>query len=269
MTALASLLASDSPLRIAAIAVLVFGVLFELYFLGPGLKSDWRSVFAPKSGVGLFVGTFNPFHSVHLQVIREALAARCLRMVLVHPNVVPKLHIDALARGEIVIARRERGMRVYVCTDKADQGIDYFPTGDRFFEYETRCLLIQLALEEANLTEQCQVLKIPEIYSRSGLRGVIAEVRKRFPGQIVDGLHGSDSGGMWNRMIYDQAGDIYPFAVRRVGRVSGTAIRDGARGMTSPVIESLLDLIASGRELIAIGGQVYIVTDGVVELAKQ
>ena len=47
-------------------AFLVSGFVFGAVFFGVGLLSDIRSVAAPKGGIGLYFGTFNPFHNTHL-----------------------------------------------------------------------------------------------------------------------------------------------------------------------------------------------------------
>ena len=42
------------------------GLVFGALFFGVGLLSDIRSLAAPKGGIGMFFGTFNPFHNTHL-----------------------------------------------------------------------------------------------------------------------------------------------------------------------------------------------------------
>src|SRR4029453_18058035 len=116
-----------------------------------------RAVRAPHDGIGLFFGTFNPLHLTHLEMMKRALDERCLERVLVHPTVIPKLHRDALERGEIVIAGHEDGMRVYKMTPKADVNVNYFPTASRFYEHETRVLLIPLSLPHAGLPHNVDV----------------------------------------------------------------------------------------------------------------
>ena len=75
---------------------------------------------APKGGIGLFFGTFNPFHNTHLVILRRAIAERQLDKVIIHPTLIPRLHADAFRKGEIRVGRLENGFQIYEKTDKAD-----------------------------------------------------------------------------------------------------------------------------------------------------
>jgi hypothetical protein len=226
--------------------------------------SDIRAVRARRGGIGLFFGTFNPLHLTHIAMMRRALEERGLERVLVHPTVIPKLHARALQRGEIEIAGREAGMRVYRTTSKADVNVNYFPTGKRFYEHETRDLLIRLALADADIADKVEVLAWGDVYGRDGFYGVIAEVKRRYPGRPLHGIHGSDTGGMWNRAIYDESGWIYPFAVRRRDGLSATAIRNGASGMMTPTSEAIVQELRRGSDTFAIDGRRFTVRDGLL-----
>src|SRR5690242_14549420 len=70
-------------------AFLVLGFSLGALIFGVGLLSDLRSKFAPRGGVGLFFGTFNPFHNTHLAMVRRALEERGLEKVIIHPTLVP------------------------------------------------------------------------------------------------------------------------------------------------------------------------------------
>ena len=72
----------------------------------------------------------------------------------------------------------------------------------------------------------------PEIYNTRGFQGVIGEVKRRHPGVRLHTLHGTDFGGMLVRQISDECGWIYPWCILRRDKVSATAIRRGAKGMT-------------------------------------
>ncbi|MDQ4062135.1 MAG: hypothetical protein M3145_13700, partial [Pseudomonadota bacterium] len=146
----------------SALGALIFGV---------GVLSDLRSRLYPRHGIGIFFGTFNPFHVTHLAIIRKALEERGLSKVIVHPTVVPKLHANALQRGEIRVGRVEGGLLVYECTEKADLNVNYFPTGNRFYPPETRKLMIELALAEAGLADRVEVMWLPEVYREEGFYG--------------------------------------------------------------------------------------------------
>lgn len=229
------------------------------------LVSDLRSVRYPRGGIGLFFGTFNPMHTTHISMIEQTLRERRLDRVLVHPTVIPKLHAKALRRGEIVIAGREAGMRVYARTPKADRNVEYFPTGNRFLEHGTRVLLIRLSLRDAGLEDRVDVVAWRDIYAERGYYGVVAEIKRRYPGRALHGIHGSDAGGMWNRAIYDESGGIHAYPFPRVDAVSGTAIRDGARGMMTPTAEALFEALRRGATEFEVGGRRYVVADGEVK----
>src|SRR5437764_1358039 len=83
-----------------------------------GLLSDLRSVMAPKGGIGIFFGTFNPFHNTHLDLIRRALDERGLDRIIIHPTLVPRLHAEAFRKGELRVGRLENGFQIYETTAK-------------------------------------------------------------------------------------------------------------------------------------------------------
>jgi hypothetical protein len=251
---------------VAVFRLLGFG--FGSLVLGMGIASDLRARFAPRGGVGVFFGTFNPFHKTHLKIINDAIRERGLEKVYIHSTVVPKLHADALADGAIRIARYEDGMRVYEKTDRADVHMNYFPTGSRFYEFSTRKLLMELAVREAGLEDKVVVLSLPEVYALNGFYGVLGEIRRLEPTARLHGVHGSDLGGMWVRGIYDESGWIYPYSVKRVDGVSATAIRKGALGMASPVVEDVIRDLRAGATSISVGSDVYAVKEGVIEYAN-
>src|SRR5262249_28428405 len=135
-------------------AFLVMGFGFGLAFFGWGLTSDLRSVLAPKGGIGLYFGTFNPFHNTHLALVKRAIEERALEKVIIHPTLVPRLLADALRKGEIRVARLEQGFQIYEKTEKADANVDYFPMGRQILPPETRRALIELAVGEAGLGDK-------------------------------------------------------------------------------------------------------------------
>ncbi|MCX7362667.1 MAG: hypothetical protein NTV97_12530 [Alphaproteobacteria bacterium] len=245
-------------------AFLVSGVLLGGVLFGVGLLSDIRSVTAPSGGIGLFFGTFNPFHLSHLEIVRRAIEERRLDKVVIHPTLVPRLHADAFRKGQLRVARLEDGFQIYETTDKADVNVDYFPSGRMFLPPETRKVLIELALDEAGLSSKVEVAFFREIYDREGFPGVIAEIRRRHPGVRLHGLHGSDIGGMAVRQIHDEAGGIYPWRILRRDEVSATSIRRGARGMTAGVVADVLAQISSGLPAVTAGGRRFRNDNGVL-----
>ncbi len=220
-------------------------------------------------GVGIFFGTFNPFHLTHVAIVEKALKDRGLSKVYIHPTVVPRLHAIALERGEIRVARVEAGLQVMEKTETADSNANYFPTGNRFYPPETRRLMTELAIAEAGLTDKVEVLWLPAVYTEGGFYGIIDHVKQLHPKTAIHGLHGSDLGGMWVRGIYDESGWIYPMPVRRRDGVSATAIRHGATGMTASVVTRILMAFQSGATQLELNGQSYAVSNGDVDLQPE
>jgi hypothetical protein len=245
-------------------AFLILGIGLGALVYSIGLMSDVRSLIAPKHGVGMFFGTFNPFHNTHLSMMQRAIAERNLSRIVVHPTIVPRLHADAIRKGEIEVARLQDGYQIYERTAKADVNVEYFPSGRMFLAPETRKLLIELAIAEAGLTDKIEVAYYPEIYETKGFPGVIAEIKRRLRGQPLHVLHGTDIGGMTVRQICDECGWIYPWRVLRRDSVSATAIRRGVKGMTSGIVSSVLEQLAANREWVEAGGRRFRNVNGVL-----
>lgn len=227
-------------------AFVASGIGLGALVFGIGLLSDLRAHVHPRGGIAIYFGTFNPFHDSHLRLIRRALEERDVDKVVVHPTITPRFHVRAFERDEIRVGRIEAGYRILETTDKADVNVDYFPTGRKFLAPEARRDLIRLAIEEAGLSAKVEVAYWPEIYAESGFQGVIRRIKALHPGRAVHGVHGSDWGGMLVRAIMDECGWIYPMPTLRRDGVSATAIRAGARGMTSKAVERALERLAQG-----------------------
>jgi len=245
-------------------AFLVMGFVLGAAFFGIGLLSDIRSVLAPKGGIGLLFGTFNPFHNSHLAIVQRVLEERKLDRIIIHPTLIPKLHADAFRKGEIRVGRLKDGFQIYETTDKADSNVDYFPTGNIFLPPDTRKALIELALAEADLADKVEVAFYPEIYDTKGFQGVVGEIKRRHPGVRLHSLHGTDFGGMLVRQICDECGWIYPWCILRRDKVSATAIRRGAKGMTSPVVTDVLAQISQNLPVVTAGGRRFRNDNGVL-----
>ncbi len=237
--------------------------------LGLGILSDIRARFYPMRGVGIFFGTFNPFHLTHVAIVKKALKDRGLSKVYIHPTVIPRLHAMALERGEIRVARVEAGLQVMEKTATADSNANYFPTGNRFYPPETRRLMTELAIAEAGLADKVEVLWLPDVYKECGFYGIIDHVKQLHPRTPIHGLHGSDLGGMWVRGIYDESGWIYPMPVRRRDGISATAIRLGATGMTASVVTRILIAFQSNATHLELNGHSYAVRNGNVHLQPE
>ena len=245
-------------------AFLILGFGLGALFFGVGLLSDLRSIFAPKGGIGLLFGTFNPFHNSHLMIVRRALEERQLDKIIIHPTLIPRLHAEAFRKGEIRVGRLEDGFQIYEKTDKADSNVDYFPTGNKFLPPETRKALIELALVEAGLHNRVEVAFYPEVYNTKGFQGVIGEVKRRHRGARLHTLHGTDFGGMLVRQISDECGWIYPWCILRRDKVSATAIRKGAKGMTSAAVTDALSQISQNLPVVTAGGRRFRNDNGVL-----
>jgi nicotinic acid mononucleotide adenylyltransferase len=245
-------------------AFLIFGFVLGALFFGIGLLSDIRSVAAPKGGIGMFFGTFNPFHNSHLAILRQAMEDRKLDKIIIHPTLIPKLHADAFRKGEIRVGRLQDGFQIYEKTDKADSNVDYFPTGRIFLPPETRKVLIDLAVAEAGLGNQVEVVFLRETYNTRGFQGVIGEIKKQNPGTRLHCLHGTDFGGMLVRSISDECGWIYPWRILRRDKISATAIRAGAKGMTPTVVTDVLDQISRNVPVVTAGGRRFRNDNGVL-----
>jgi nicotinic acid mononucleotide adenylyltransferase len=245
-------------------AFLTLGLGLGALLFGIGVLSDIRSQAAPKGGIGMFFGTFNPFHNTHLAIVRRAIAERGLEKVIIHPTLIPRAHADAFRKGQLRVGRLENGFQIYETTDKADVNVDYLPTGNMFLPPETRQALIELAVAEAGLGDKIEVAFYREIYDTKGFQGVIAEIKRRNPGVRLHCLHGTDYGGMLVRQICDECGWIYPWRILRRDGVSATAIRRGAKGMTSGVVTDVLEQLTENRPVVTAGGRRFRNDNGVL-----
>ncbi|MDB5488560.1 MAG: cytidylyltransferase family protein, partial [Reyranella sp.] len=229
-----------------------------------GLLSDLRSVAAPKGGIGLFFGTYNPFHNSHIALLQAAIDQRGLDKVIMHPVLIPKLHVDAFRKEEIRVGHLKDGFQIYEKTDKADSNVDYFPTGNVFLPPQTRVAMIELALAEAGMADKVEVAVYSDIYYAKGFQGVIAEIKRRHPGVRLHMIHGTDFGGMLVRQISDECGWIYPWCILRRDQVSATAIRRGAKGMTPTVVTDVLTQISQNLPVVTAGGRRFRNDNGVL-----
>lgn len=132
------------------------------------------------------------------------------------------------------------GMRIYETTDKADVHVNYFMTGNKFYETEHRLNMLKAMVKEEGLENVVKILNLPEAYKKDGFYAVISEIKRKHPGVRLHGLHGSDVGGMLVRSIYDESFGILPYAVRRTDNVSATAIRKGSKEMTTKSVENYI-----------------------------
>lgn len=159
--------AATTGFYLVKIVFIVASLVLGITIFGIGILSDIRSRFFPRNGIGLFFGTFNPFHVTHVAIVKRAIAERGLSKVIIHSTIVPRLHALALQRGEIRVARVEGGLQVMERTAKADLNVNYFPTGNLFYPPETRKLMIDLSIEEAGLKDLVEVLWLYRTFMNS------------------------------------------------------------------------------------------------------
>lgn len=236
-------------------AVTLAAIAFSVH-IATGILSDLRALFYPKTGVGVFFGTFNPVHNTHLSIMKATLEKRRLHKIYVHPTTVPKLHRTALESGEIAMTYKA-GMRVYKKTNLADPSKNYFPTGNKFYEYEVRKELLKAGIRDAGLENKVEVLDLPQIYDKSGFFGVLDYIKQQHKGMPVHGLHGSDTGGIWVRHIFDASGWLYPCPIVRSDNISATAIREGAVGYTPATVEHFLAATRTEKDFVFPSGYVF------------
>ena len=131
-------------------AFLVSGFVFGVVFFGIGLLSDIRSVAAPKGGIGLFFGTFNPFHNTHLAIVKAAIEERRLDKVIIHPTLIPRIYARRVPQGRD--SRRAGWRRASRSTKRPRRPTSTSTTSrpaGKFLPPETRKVLIELAVAEA------------------------------------------------------------------------------------------------------------------------
>lgn len=235
---------------------------------GVGALSDLRAALPRRGGIGVFFGTFNPFHSTHAALAARAVRERGLEKLYVHPTGVPKPHLEWLRKGEIA-ARREGAWTVYERTASADALVDYFPTGNRFLSPRTRAELARAALDAAEAADPAlrgrfEVMVPGADYARGGFPEVLRGIRAACRGARVHVVHGSDWGGMQVRQIVDECAAAWPLAVRRRDGVSATAIRAGADWMAPPEVRHLMAFLARSAEgdETTLNGRIYRNVDG-------
>ena len=66
------------------------------------------------------------------------------------------------------------------------------------------------------------------------------------------------------RSIYDECGWIYPWRILRRDAVSATAIRRGAKGMTSAVVTDVLGQLTANLPVVTAGGRRFRNDNGVL-----
>ncbi|WP_297957939.1 hypothetical protein [uncultured Ruminococcus sp.] len=243
---------------------LIMGCIGALY----SLYTDILGILPLKGGVGVFCGTFNPVHVTHMKILKNFIEKRDLEKVYLHSTVVPKLHQVFLEDGVIRIKEKKDGMRFYERTDKADFHINYFATGNAFYEAENRFAMLKAAVKDAGLEDKVEILFMPEVYEKKGFYGIIDYVKEHNKGKRIYGLHGSDGGGKMVRAIYDEK-FIIPNVIRRTDNVSATAIRNGAKGMTAPTVDEIRKVLRDDypkhdNESFVFNGDKYIYRKGLL-----
>ena len=243
-----------SPMLSAVYMGLAMGVGGAIFLIG--LTSDIRSIRPKKGGIGVFFGTFNPFHNSHLELVKRLLSERGVSRVYIHPTGLAKLYKNALQEGKLS-KEQVGGFDVYSITEKADPMVSYLPFGNKFLLPRTRLELIRAVIkdqEQKGLLPRGAVQAIfhEEEYDAGGFGMVLKRIASDNPGSPMHLAHGSDLGGMWIRSICDETTKIYPLSVRRRDGISATAIRKGARNMAPKIIETILEALAQDARFIEV-----------------
>jgi nicotinic acid mononucleotide adenylyltransferase len=228
------------------VVFVIIGLVSAIVGVFYSLATDVRAMIPSKGGIGLFLGTFNPVHKTHLKILKRFIEKRQLEKVYWHPTIIPKMHQYLLEKGMIQIVKEEAGKRFYEKTEKGDPLLDFFPTGSVFYEAENRLLMLKVAIREAGLEDKVEVIYFPETYQKHGFYGVIDVIRKQHPHQTLHGLLGTDEGGLILRSMYEEK-RVKPFVTLRRDQISGTAIRKGAKGMTTDKITEILEFLDSAQ----------------------
>ena len=132
----------------------IFGIIMGCIGALYSLYTDILGALPLKGGVGVFCGTFNPVHVTHMKILKNFIEKRGLEKVYLHSTVVPKLHQIFLEDGVIRIKEKKDGMRFYERTEKADFHINYFATGNAFYEAENRYAMLKAAVKDAGLEDK-------------------------------------------------------------------------------------------------------------------
>ena len=223
-----------------------------------GLLSDIRFGVAPKGGIRLFFGTFNP-STIPIDIVRRASGAGPSGD---HPSDLDTAHSCRCLPPAGSCASGENGFQIYEDREGRRQR-RLLPRRTQFPPPE-RAGADRLAVAEAGLGNRVEVAFYPDVYNAKGFRGVIGEVRKQYPGVRLHALHGTDFGGMTVRQICDECGWIYPWRILRRDKVSATAIRRGAKGMTSGVVTDVLGQLTANRPEVTAGGRRFRNDNGVL-----
>ena len=216
-------------------------------FFGIGLLSDLRSVLAPKGGIGLFFGTFNPFHNTHLDDRAAGAGGAAARQAS------SSIRRSSRACTPTPSARARSGSAGWRTASRSTRrptrptsNVDYFPTGNKFLPPETRKALIELALAEAGLANRVEVAFYPEVYNTQGLPR--RDRRDQAPLSRRAAAHACTariSAACWSaRSATNAAGSI------RGASCAATRFRRrrsarGAKGMTSAVVTDVLAQIVA------------------------
>lgn len=247
----------------AFLMVPIFLCFVYILHLANGFITDFKAYFYPQSGIGVFFGTFNPVHKTHLAILKNAIESRGLTKIYVHPTTIPKLHKEALYKGELSVEFIS-GMLIYSKTDKADHAKNYFPTGDRFYDYKLRQELLNASILDEGLQGKVEILSLPDIYDKKGFFGILEHIKNNNPNTKIHGLHGSDIGGIWVRHIFDLSGGIYPYPIKRVDNISATAIRSGATGYTTNTVERFLGASRANQDFVFPSGYVFKASNNII-----
>ena len=211
---------------------LISGSVLGALFFGIGLLSDIRSKLAPKGGVGLFFGTFNPFHNTHSTIVRAGASTergsstrsssirRSSRACTSMPSARARSG-SARLRGRLPDLREDR---------KADVERRLLPDRQQV-----------PAARDAQGADRAGGRRGRARATGSRSRSIPRSTTARLPGRDRRDQEAPSRrsgctpctarifGGMTVRQICDECGWIYPWRILRRDKVSATAIRAAPR----------------------------------------
>jgi len=157
----------------------IMGLLLGVIGVLISLITDIWGLLPSKGGIGLYLGTFNPVHKSHIAILKDFIDKRQLDKVYIHPTVIPKMHQYLLDKGMIKIVDQRAGKRYYEKSATADPLVNFFPTGQVFYEAENRVFMLKAAIKEAGLENKVEILFEPNLYRTDGFYAIIKAIKKR------------------------------------------------------------------------------------------
>ena len=87
------------------------------------------------------------------------------------------MHRDTLSKKKFIFILIKEGRQIYKTNYTSDRYVNYFPTGNEFFEYETRLEIMRKSIKEANLSDKVEILSMPKKYAINGFYDIISKIK--------------------------------------------------------------------------------------------